>query len=621
MGMRGFKFVVLSCLLVSLASAEIPVHLVGQLGGQSQAIAISQKRSIAYLGVGPRVVILDVSDPNNVREIAQSQVLPEVVEEIVIRDRYAYVADGYAGLYIMDISDVNAPTVVGRWNHPEGYTFGRGLRVCLSGHYAYFADGSEGLHVIDISNPTEPNRVSVITEVSYSALAVSGGYAYTDSNTGGIAVIDISNPIQPTMVPQTESLPWPRAVKVIDGYAYIVGVQDDCPGLYIIDASDPHHLSYVGRYEANYQGELAVDGKRVYVGNGWQGVDVIRISNPRFPSRIGQYETVGFVEALTVSSGVAYIAGSYSGLEVLDLSSLTDPITLGCYITTSHQDVAVSNSYAYLASAYDGLQIVDISDPAEPAYVSWLDLDFTCSVAVGKSHVFVGDGWKFKVIDTSNPLAPVVIGWCGLGSYVDDITIVDRYAYIASGQGMAIIDVYEPYHPVQVGWADASGYVLGVCVSDGYAYVSGYRGLDIMDISSPTAPLQVGRYLENEGPFQAAVSGCYAFLANGNSGIQVLDISDPFLPGQVGSFAAYYARDIVVHEQYGLFLDYFDGLGIIDISNPAHMVSLGESNVPGYNGRMALVGQYAYIASGSGGFNILKIDWPEAPNSDGFSIP
>lgn len=617
MSMRGFKFVVLSCLLVSLARAEIPVHLVGQLGGQSQAIAISQDASIAYLGVGPRVVVLDVSDSNNVREIAQSEVLPEVVEDIVIRDGYAYVADGYAGLYIMDVSDANVPAVVGRWNYSEDYRFPAGCRVCLSGDYAYFAGGPAGLHVIDISNPTEPNCVSVVADVSPWALAISDGYAYVDSNANGITVIDVSDPAQPTIVPQSKTFPHPAAIEVVDGYAYVAGHQDNRPGLFIMDASDPLHLAYISRCDVAVPGELTIAEKRAYVSNGWGGVDIIRISDPRLPSRIGGYATVGYVEALAVSGGLAYIAEAYAGLEVVDISSPTDPVAHGDYVTTSHQDVAVSSPYAYLVSAYDGLQVVDISNPAEPAYVSWLDLDYAGCVTLGKSHVFVGDGWNFKVIDVSDLLEPVVIALCDVENNIADAIVVDRYAYLAAGQGLAVIDVFEPYHPIQVGWADASGYVYGVSVMDDYAYVTGVEGVDIIDVSNPMAPVSVSRYLQGKGAYKAAVSEGCAFLASGSSGLQVIDVSDPFLPGRVGSLATYFAHDIIVDQRYGLLLDYYEGLKIIDISSPAYLASLGGSDVAGYSNRMVLAGQHAYIASESGGFVILKIDWPEDPHSGG----
>lgn len=608
--MRGFQFLLLSCLSVSVASAEVPVHLEGQLGGASQAIAVSETGAIAYLGVGPRVVMLDISAPGNLRETAQSEVLPEVVEDIVIRDGHAYVADGSAGLYVMDVSDANAPRIVGRWSGPSGVSVARGLSVRLSGDYAYLADGSAGLQIIDISNPAKPAGVSVVTEVTPQTVAVSDGYAYVDSPSEGVTVIDVSDPRRPRMVAQSKGLPNPMAIEVVDGFIYIAGGLPDKPGLFVIDASDPENPACVGRCEIANAGALALAGKLAYVSNGWGGLDIIRITYPALPSRIGGYETTGHAEAVAVSAGRAYIAEGYGGLEVVDVSSPATPVGLASYATTSIHDVAVSDRYAYVVSAYTGMQIVDVCDPVAPSYVSWLDLDYADCVALGKTHVYVGDGWDLKVIDVSDPLEPVVIASCEVGYDIRDVVAVDRYAYLAAGQSLAVVDVADPCSPVPVGWCSTPGYAHGVCIASGYAYVTGTEGLDIIDISNPVAPFKVGRYNEGDWPSHAALSGTCAFLASGNSGLRVIDVSDPFLPGYVSGVDTYLARDIVIRDPYAFLLDFRDGLQIFDISHPGLLGAAGECDVAGYPHTLAISGDYAYVASASGGLVVLKIDWP-----------
>ena len=64
--------------LVTMASAEtVPVTLVGQWGGPSYAVAVVGNR--VYLGMGRRLVILDVSFPANPVVLGQSELLPNTV--------------------------------------------------------------------------------------------------------------------------------------------------------------------------------------------------------------------------------------------------------------------------------------------------------------------------------------------------------------------------------------------------------------------------------------------------------------------------------------------------------------------------------------------------------------
>ena len=79
------------------------VELVGQIGGASYAVAISG--TLAYLGVGPRLIVLDVSDPTSPSVLGQTEHFPSIVHHIAIDGSIAYVANWEGGLRIVDISD------------------------------------------------------------------------------------------------------------------------------------------------------------------------------------------------------------------------------------------------------------------------------------------------------------------------------------------------------------------------------------------------------------------------------------------------------------------------------------------------------------------------------------
>ena len=67
------------------------VELVGQIGGASYAVAISG--TLAYLGVGPRLIVLDVSDPTSPSVLGQTEHFPSIVHHIAIDGSIAYVAN------------------------------------------------------------------------------------------------------------------------------------------------------------------------------------------------------------------------------------------------------------------------------------------------------------------------------------------------------------------------------------------------------------------------------------------------------------------------------------------------------------------------------------------------
>jgi hypothetical protein len=77
--------------------------LLGQIGGSAYAVAVDGQ--FAYLGQGPRMIVLDISNPAKPNLIGESEVLPGLVQGIQINGKYAYTAVRYGGLYIFDIRD------------------------------------------------------------------------------------------------------------------------------------------------------------------------------------------------------------------------------------------------------------------------------------------------------------------------------------------------------------------------------------------------------------------------------------------------------------------------------------------------------------------------------------
>jgi len=105
------------------------LELVGQIGGATNAVAV--QGDYAYVGVGPRLVTLNISNPANPVVVGQTGVLPDVVQGVVVTGTYAYVAAGDSGLRIINVSDPAAPANAGSYDTP-GFAEG----VAVAGNHA-----------------------------------------------------------------------------------------------------------------------------------------------------------------------------------------------------------------------------------------------------------------------------------------------------------------------------------------------------------------------------------------------------------------------------------------------------------------------------------------------------
>lgn len=173
---------------------EIGLHVVGQIGGASYAVAV--QGNYAYLGVGPRLVVLDVSDPAQPRPVGQTAMMPETVQDVHMSGTLAYVADGEGGLRIVDVSDPTEPRELGGYN-----TDGLANGVAVVGPVAYVADGGGDLLILDVSDPEVPRKLGREDLGGGNGFAmgvvVAGRLAFVANDEGGLRVVDVSDPTQP----------------------------------------------------------------------------------------------------------------------------------------------------------------------------------------------------------------------------------------------------------------------------------------------------------------------------------------------------------------------------------------------------------------------------------------
>ena len=108
----------------------------------------------AYMGIGPRLVILDISDPALPILIGQTAVLTGIVNGVVVAGKYAYLAAWYHGFRIIDLSLASNPVEVGFYESNGFFPDD----VAVSGNYAYVTSYNTGLRIIDVEHTNQPHR-------------------------------------------------------------------------------------------------------------------------------------------------------------------------------------------------------------------------------------------------------------------------------------------------------------------------------------------------------------------------------------------------------------------------------------------------------------------------------
>jgi hypothetical protein len=619
------------------------VELVGHLGGVTRAVFA--QGGYLYVGFGPELAILDVSNPTQPVRVGYT-ILPHVtrwIETLSVSGSYAYVAAG--DLWVVDVSDPTAPIVLGFHAAQDASSLGV-TSVAAADGYAYVVEWYDQLRVIDVSDPAAPAEIRFPgVRRSVIDVAVLDGYAYFVEKEG-LRVVDVSDPATPAEVGffDPSSLApgegqfgyWGYSrIVVADGYAYVTGAY-----LWVIDVSDPVHPTAAGFYDieagdcsSGLRMGILVAKDHVYLTE-YPGLLVIDVSDPSRPVEVAAYEDQFLSRGLAMAGDHIYVSsGFYSdcrdtthhgGLQIVDVSAPAYPMWAGNYaVPAATGNVEVAGSYTYVDAGADGLRIIEVSDPANFADVSSCALDYyrVCDMAVVEDYAYIAGCFcghsmdcrgYLRIVDVSDPSAPADMSSWG-HTFVKSVAVQGDYAYSSVMRGswrvnwLLVIDVSNPASPIEVGAYDAAAReITDVVVADDYVYAAA-DGLRVVDVSDPANPVEVG-FCEGS-PQALALADGYLYAASGEAGLRVLNVSDPTAPVEVGSYdTPGEAVSVAMAGDYAFVADREGGLWVVDVSEPAMPTEVGFYDTPGYARDVTVANDLVYVAQGTAGLFILRFN-------------
>ena len=133
---------------------------------------IIMNNDITYILSGDQFAIINVSNPAEPKMISNYS-FPNSAQGMAISGSKVFIANEYAGLFILDISNLSEPYELGSVDTP-----GHASDVAVVSNYAYVADGSGGLRIYNVSDPQN------ITEVDSQLTSVNRIITETFDNLG-----------------------------------------------------------------------------------------------------------------------------------------------------------------------------------------------------------------------------------------------------------------------------------------------------------------------------------------------------------------------------------------------------------------------------------------------------
>ena len=585
------------------------LNAVGQIGGPIQGVAVQD--SIAYVAVGPRLMVMEVLESGSLAEMGGTPALPSFLRDVTVGGAFAYVAAGEAGIYVVDVSTQTNPAVVGSWDSP-----GFAEAVVVVGTTLYVADGPYGLRTVDVSDSAHPVEIGWAFPLHYAIdVAVSGNIAAIASVTAGLFIADVSNPANPV---ERGSLMTNGCALGVDIDGPTVYVADGWGGLVTVDISRPWMPEILASHQTpGWAMGVAVEDGVAFVGDGYKGLRVVDVSDPAAPAERSSHEFKGHAVRVSVSGDRVFLVDKPSKLKVIDIFDTFNPTQLSAFASAGQvEDVAVSGDYAYLASGTSGMHVVEVSDPSAPRHITQFDTEgYARNISIVGNHALVTTftvPLGLEILDVSDPVHPHRVSFFSTAhpTYFD-LEISGNIAFMADELGLVAVDFSDPAQPFECGWIDLDGHgsrsgTTGVGLQGDLAAVAqNDSGTVFLDISDPTN-MTVLSMIESDWAWNATLRADTAYIAD--RGLLVLDASDPINPDEL-SFAPWpggHGRDVILDAMVAYLTTGDTGILAFDVSDPRDPVMVAGYDSLGFSNKGVVEDGLLFVADGAGGLIILE---------------
>lgn len=431
----------------------------------------------AYLALGEEgLACVDVRDPHALRLAARLDTGSPVAACAADGNRL-YLAEGSARrLRVLNVSDPADPASI--TSHALA---GDALDLQVTGNWVHLA-GPGGVEIVDVSDPAAP-RTHGAGGMAARAIHVAGTTAYTAGD-GGLELLwvaDLVEPLAPTSRAETPDQAY--EVQIAGDYAF---VPDYSTGLLIFDLRDPDDIAWVATHDTPGSAvDVALAADVAYVADhSVGGIQVVDVSRPRQPRRLGSLDTPAAAVAIEVAADLLCVGFINGGLTTYDVSNPGAPRRLGSIAAGSIRDIALDGSLAFLADNTDGLDVVDLSDPTAPCLLASRPAAGRPSgIAYSGSHVFLANGLgRVQVFDVTRPEDPFWISEGVTVGFPFKIDVVGEHVFVADhvAGGMQVLDVSDPTRPQLVSGHVTGFYADGVTIAGDHALLSDGQGLQVL---------------------------------------------------------------------------------------------------------------------------------------------
>jgi hypothetical protein len=265
----------------------------------------------------------------------------------------------------------------------------------------------------------------------------------------------------------------------------------------------------------------------LYISSGSKGIEVVDISTPSNPILIDSYDSGGFVKRTQIIGSYLYEIDTEFGLRIYSITSAGVLELAGSLVVRGIRNMVINSSgeIAFISCRDDTIASIDISAKETPILISrdnagGLNAIDGLGIDNGILYVCAGNLYAFDLALFTTSLSTALVGTFAAAGTVS-ICFSGLTAYIAKGSaGLEAIDITTPSAMTSVNTYNGTGNALSV-TTDGINIFSADRFPGVRKLS---LALVYESVLDANGEaLSVAVESTNFYISNGLAGITIAD--------------------------------------------------------------------------------------------------
>lgn len=362
-----------------------------------------------------------------------------------------------------------------------------------------------------------------------------------------------------------------------------------------------------------------------YVTMGEEGFAIIDTGvNKTAPVILNTYDTPGFARGLWITSTkIVYIADGESGILILNVFDPNNITLLGSYNTDGNARSVIRagddllGDLLYVADGEKGLLVLKVESTNTLSRLSAYDTANAEDVFFSNkqpNYLYLADGSAgLKVFFIKDPADLSIYRSMGPLVYAQSVMYYGGEIYIADGLGGLRVISCSDTGCIENGFFDTPGSASELAWAEKIVFIADTSGMRAIDANTPSAPFEVTTASRESlaVPGKLAAVGSTVYIADPWQGLRILDATNPAAPTLTGTYdSPGTAYDVAVTGSLAYLADGTGGLRLLDISEPTNPTEVNSfAPVPFADFRAVVVdGEVAFVANGVLGISAIIFD-------------